>query len=89
MFVQQPVVGSSFSRRSFLRNAAITAASIPVFSEAHFARAAAAHEGIEVPEFHPNGVYIDSNENPLGPSENARKALVDIIPNGGRYAPPL
>ena len=81
--------GSAFSRRSFLRSAAMTAAALPVFSEAHFARAAAAHDGIDIPEFHPKGVYIDANENPLGPSDNARKALIDIIPNAGRYAPPL
>jgi histidinol-phosphate aminotransferase len=42
-----------------------------------------------VPEFNPKGVYIDANENPLGPCEAARKAVVDIVPNGGRYAPPL
>jgi histidinol-phosphate aminotransferase len=42
-----------------------------------------------VPEFSMNGVYLDANENPLGPSDSARKAIADIIPNGGRYAPPL
>jgi histidinol-phosphate aminotransferase len=36
-----------------------------------------------------NGIYLDANENPLGPSDSARKAITDIIPNGGRYAPPL
>ncbi len=85
-----PSVLSSFgrpSRRSFLRSAAAMAA-VPVLSEAHFARAAAAHGGA-VPEFHPTGVYLDANENPLGPCEAACKAVVDIVPNGGRYAPPL
>ena len=77
------------SRRSFLRSAAATAACVPILSEAHFADAAAAREGVDVPEFHPQGVYIDANENPLGPCEIARQALVDIIPNGGRYARPL
>lgn len=76
------------SRRSFLRSAAAAVAGVPILSEAHFARAAVALDGT-VPEFHPNGVYIDANENPLGPCEAARKAIVDIVPNGGRYAPPL
>jgi histidinol-phosphate aminotransferase len=79
---------TSISRRNFLRTAGATLAAAPILSEAHFARAAAAHEGV-VPQFNPKGVYIDSNENPLGPCEAARKAVADIIPNGGRYAPPL
>jgi histidinol-phosphate aminotransferase len=82
-------VSSGLSRRSFLRSAAAAAVVVPVLSEAHFARAAAAHDGMDVPEFHPKGVYIDANENPLGPCESARQALIDIIPNGGRYAEPL
>jgi histidinol-phosphate aminotransferase len=32
-----------------------------------------------------DGVMIDSNENPLGPSQSARSALSAIIPLGGRY----
>jgi histidinol-phosphate aminotransferase len=79
---------SPLSRRSFLRTATATLAAAPILSEAHFARAAAAHEGM-VPEFNLKGVYIDSNENPLGPCEAARKAVIDILPNSGRYAPPL
>jgi len=79
---------SPVSRRSFLRTAGATLAAVPILTEAHFARAAATHEGA-VPEFNPKGVYIDSNENPLGPCETARKAVIDIVPNGGRYAPPL
>jgi histidinol-phosphate aminotransferase len=63
-------------------------ATVPIFTEAHFARAAAAHES-EIPEYAPKGVYIDANENPLGPCDAARKAVADIIPNSGRYAPPL
>jgi histidinol-phosphate aminotransferase len=60
----------------------------PILTEAHFARAAMMTAG-GVPEFSMTGVYIDANENPLGPSEAARKAIANIIPNGGRYAPPL
>jgi histidinol-phosphate aminotransferase len=35
------------------------------------------------------GVYIDANENPLGPSDAARKAIADILPYGGRYGESL
>lgn len=77
-----------FSRRSFLRSASAAAMSVPILTEAHFARAAMAGAAA-VPEFSMTGVYIDANENPLGPSDAARKAIADIIPNGGRYAPPL
>lgn len=80
---------TSFSRRSFLRTASAAALAVPILTEAHFARAAALAGGGGVPEFSMNGIYLDANENPLGPSENARKAIADIIPNGGRYAPPL
>jgi histidinol-phosphate aminotransferase len=31
------------------------------------------------------GIHIDANENPLGPSQAARQAIIDIIPKGGRY----
>jgi len=33
-----------------------------------------------------DGVFIDSNENPLGPSQPAREAISAIIPQGGRYS---
>jgi len=36
--------------------------------------------------FHPGGVVIDANENPLGPCDLARKAIVDMAPQGGRYS---
>jgi histidinol-phosphate aminotransferase len=73
----------SISRRNFLRSASAVLAAGPILSEAHFAHAA-------VPEFSMKGIYLDANENPLGPSENARKAMAtNILPNGGRYAPPL
>jgi histidinol-phosphate aminotransferase len=31
------------------------------------------------------GIHIDANENPLGPCEPARQAMIDIVPRGGRY----
>ena len=54
-----------------------------MLTEAHFAYAAS--HAASVPEYHEDGIHIDANENPLGPCEAARKAIVDIIPNGGRY----
>ncbi|MDE1177203.1 MAG: pyridoxal phosphate-dependent aminotransferase [Edaphobacter sp.] len=80
---------SGFSRRSFLRTASASLVAAPILTEAHFARAAMMDAAAGVPEFTMKGVYIDANENPLGPSENARKAIADIIPNGGRYAMPV
>jgi histidinol-phosphate aminotransferase len=36
-----------------------------------------------------NAVMIDSNENPLGPSQSARDAMAAILPHGGRYSDEL
>ncbi len=36
--------------------------------------------------YHPGAVVIDANENPLGPCDAARKAIVDMAPQGGRYS---
>ncbi|MGA9527385.1 MAG: pyridoxal phosphate-dependent aminotransferase [Terriglobales bacterium] len=73
----------SSSRRSFLgvSAAASAAFALRIFTEpmlAHAARPAAGN-------FH-DGVMIDANENPLGPSAAAREALVSIAPQGGRYS---
>ena len=71
-----------FSRRNFLRAAAASSAlaSLPFVTEAHLAHAA-------IPKFAPSdqGIHIDANENPMGPSEGARKAIAAMIPDGGRY----
>lgn len=81
-----PLNPTSVSRRSFLRTATASLAAIPILTEAHFAYAAA-HESVDdgVPEYVVDGVYINANENPLGPCETARKAVADIIPNSCRY----
>lgn len=53
---------------------------MPILTEAHLAMAQRPHFA------DPNkGIHIDANENPLGPCEAARKAIMDVIPIGGRY----
>jgi histidinol-phosphate aminotransferase len=77
-----PVTSTGFSRRSFFRFAAGASAlaALPSITESHLALAAR-------PKFaDPNrGIHIDANENPMGPSDAARQAMIDIIPRGGRY----
>jgi len=77
-----PLVAYGISRRSFFRFAAGASAlaSLPILTEAHLAYA-------DRPKFaDPNkGIHIDANENPMGPSEAARQAVIDIVPRGGRY----
>jgi histidinol-phosphate aminotransferase len=68
-----------FSRRSFLQLSA-AAAAMPFITEPLLA-AAARHAAIPK-----DAVKIDSNENPLGPSQSARDALTAVIPQGGRYS---
>ena len=73
---------SGFSRRSFFRFAAGASAlvTLPILTEPHLALAARPHFA------DPNkGIHIDANENPMGPSDAARQAMVNIIPRGGRY----
>jgi histidinol-phosphate aminotransferase len=78
----ESALAAGFSRRSFFRFAAGASAlaTMPLLTEPELARAA-------MPKFaDPNiGIHIDANENPMGPSESARKAVADIIPRGGRY----
>lgn len=80
--VVDSVVGSALSRRSFFRFAAGASAlaTMPILTESHLALAQRPH--FADPS---KGIHIDANENPLGPSDAARKAMVDIIPRGGRY----
>lgn len=80
-------------RRELLRGAAALAAAVPIVTEAHLARAAqkgatphgmALHgQGPDLPP--PDAVLINANENPLGPSKAACRAIADIAPLGGRY----
>jgi histidinol-phosphate aminotransferase len=75
-----------FSRRSFLHfsAAASAAAMLHNFSEPMLAATARRH-----PHRPPGAVVIDSNENPLGPSQGARDAMAAILPLGGRYGDDL
>ena len=73
---------SPFSRRSFLQLSA-AAAAFQVVTEPMLAAAARrTSSGRSVPK---DGIMIDSNENPLGPSRAARDAISAIIPQSGRY----
>jgi histidinol-phosphate aminotransferase len=73
---------SGLSRRSFFRIAAGASAlaGLPFLTEADLALA-------QLPTFPDSGkgIHINANENPLGPSEAARQAVIDIVPRGGRY----
>jgi histidinol-phosphate aminotransferase len=69
------------SRRTFLQlsTAATAAVAFRIATEATLAAE-------DRKAFHPGGVVIDANENPLGPCDLARKAIVDMAPQGGRYS---
>jgi len=73
------------SRRSFLKwtAAAAAASTFRVMSEPVLAAAAVKHERTKYP---PGAVIIDANENPLGPCDAARAAVVSLAPQGGRYS---
>jgi histidinol-phosphate aminotransferase len=89
---QQPFDFARMGRRSFLRAAALAAAT-PILAEAdlaHAAQAGAAPAGLAVhgqgPDVPPPGaVLINANENPLGPSKAALEAIAKSAPLGGRY----
>lgn len=79
---EDSVACTGFTRRTFFRYAAGASAlaSMPLVTEPYLARAARPH--FADPDV---GIHIDANENPMGPSDAARKAMIDIIPRGGRY----
>jgi len=80
--IVDPTCCSGLSRRSFFRFAAGASAlaTMPILTEAHLAIAQRPHFA------DPNkGIHIDANENPLGPCDAARQAMIDIVPKGGRY----
>ncbi len=72
---------AGFSRRSFLQlSAAASAATAFHLGEPMLAAAARRRPAP------PGAVVIDSNENPLGPSQAARDAMAALLPQGGRYS---
>ena len=82
---------SAFNRRSFLRFAAIATAgaAVPIIGESHLALAQRKRFASTLPPPGNGAVMIDANENPLGPCASARNAIVNQVPNGGRYEVPL
>ncbi len=72
---------TEFSRRSFLNLSLAASAAVACGSILTESLLARQHDRI------PQGaVAIDSNENPLGPSEGARQAMINVLPSGGRYS---
>jgi histidinol-phosphate aminotransferase len=71
--------------------AAIAAAgvAVPIVNESHMALAQRSRFRSTLPVPGSGAVMIDANENPLGPCEAARAAIVHLVPSGGRYEVPL
>src|SRR3954465_10280170 len=78
-----PGVGAmtEFNRRSFLRTASFAGAALFASTEAQFAFAQRRSMKIAGP----NAVFLNANENPLGPCEAARAAMSAAIAESGRY----
>ncbi len=78
---RQNVTKRGFSRRSFGRIAAMMgagAAALPFYNEPALAQLSK----VDAP---PDAVMINANENPLGPCQEAREAVHNMIQYGGRY----
>lgn len=73
------------SRRTFLQFtvAAAAASAFRIVNEPLLAAAAVDRERKQFP---PGAVVINANENPLGPCDAARAAVVTMAPQGGRYS---
>lgn len=73
------------SRRMFLQMsvAAAAASALRIVNEPLLAAAAIDRERKQFP---PGAVVINANENPLGPCDAARAAVVSMAPQGGRYS---
>jgi histidinol-phosphate aminotransferase len=77
---QEDFLSRGFSRRNFGRIATMltAGAALPFSSEPALAQLSR----VDAP---PDSVFINSNENPLGPSGPAREAAKAMVDNGGRY----
>ncbi|HYL86193.1 MAG TPA: pyridoxal phosphate-dependent aminotransferase [Candidatus Angelobacter sp.] len=72
------------SRRTFLQWS-VAAAAASAFRIVNEPMLAAAAVDRDLQHFPPGSVVINANENPLGPCVEARSAISEIIPQGGRY----
>jgi histidinol-phosphate aminotransferase len=77
---QEDFLSRGFSRRNFGRLATMltAGAALPFYNEPALAQLSR----VDAP---PDSVFINSNENPLGPSQPAREAAKAMVDNGGRY----
>jgi histidinol-phosphate aminotransferase len=77
------------SRRSFMRLLGGVSAgtfAFPALTESHFAWAQSSlHGGTVLGDIPPDAVFINANENPLGPCPAAREAVSQMGNMGGRY----
>jgi histidinol-phosphate aminotransferase len=82
--VEESILSRGFSRRQLGRIASVltAGAALPFYNEAAFAQRAAARR-----EMSDDAVRINSNENPLGPCEDALDAITKVARFGGRYSP--
>ena len=62
-----------------------TLAGFRMATEPMLASAARRSSAVDGAVDHKNAIFLDSNENPLGPCAAARQAITAITPNGGRY----
>jgi len=78
---QKEYLNRGFSRRNLGKIAAMltAGASMPFYNEPALAQLS------KVDNVPPDAVMINSNENPLGPCEEARNAVHAIVAQGGRY----
>jgi histidinol-phosphate aminotransferase len=70
-----------FSRRSFLQLSAAASVASVFHARGEAQMAAKARPAVHAA----NAVFIDANENPLGPCASARDAVAAMIPQSGRY----
>ena len=77
---QEDFISRGFSRRNFGRIATMltAGAALPFYNEPALAQLSR----VDAP---PDAVFINSNENPLGPSQAAREAAIAMVAQGGRY----
>jgi histidinol-phosphate aminotransferase len=81
---EESFLSRGFSRRQLGKIASVltAGAALPFYNEAAFAQRAAGE--MPMPE---GSVRISSNENPLGPCDDALEAIYKVAKFGGRYSP--